>query len=166
MKWLFCGLSFGLLIFASLTLAGCGGAQTTASDSSADLHDHAHDTHGDEHEHVHSESFVEVLTEVEQLLAEIKTAFAADDLETADGPVHGIGHLLEELPQLAAKASPSEPDRQQVKQAVDSLMDGFAALDERVHGGDGAGKSYDEVANQIDEAIATLKAIKLPESQP
>ena len=166
MKWLFCGLSFGLLIFASLTLAGCGGGQTTASALSADQHDHDHEAHGDEDDHVHSESFAEVLTEVEELFAEIKTAFAADDLDTADGPVHGIGHLLEELPQLAAKESPSESDRQQVKQAVDSLMDGFAAVDERIHAGEGAGKSYDEVATEIDEAIAKLKAIKLPESQP
>ena len=46
------------------------------------------------------------------------------------------------------------------------MMESFAAVDERVHGGDGVGKSYDEVAIQIDEAIARLKAMKLPESQP
>ena len=42
----------------------------------------------------HSESFADALTKVEQLRAEIKTAFTADDLGKADGPVHEIGHLL------------------------------------------------------------------------
>ena len=157
--------SFALLVLVGVSFAGCGGAQTTACSLSAAQHVRDHyEILGDEH--AHSESFAETLTEIDDLRAEVKKSFAADELDKADGPVHGIGHLLQELPQLAAKESPSESDRQQVKQAVDMLMESFAAVDERVHGGDGVGKSYDEVAIQIDEAIARLKAMKLPESQP
>ena len=39
-------------------------------------------------------------------------------------------------------------------------------FDERVHHGNSAGKGYDEVASEIDEALGKLKAINLPESQP
>lgn len=156
----------GLFMLVGIALVGCGGTQTTASNPSADQHDHDLEPHGDDHEQAHTESFAEALTEVEELCAEIKTAFAAGDLGKADGPVHEIGHLLEELLELAAKESLSEADQQQVKQAVDSLMNSFAALDERVHGGDSAGKSYDEVATQIDAALAKLKSLGQKEPTP
>ena len=151
---------------AVISLAGCGASGTTASTPPAEKHDHDHHDHehGDEHGHAHPESLAEALTEVEELHAKIKTAVAADDLETADPPLHELGHLLEELPELAQKESLSEEDQQQVKQAADSLMDSYGAFDERIHGGESKGKSYDEVADQIDEAISKLKAIKLPES--
>lgn len=153
MSWL------GLVAVACVSVAGCGGAQTTASNPTSQQHDHEHASHGDEHEHAHPESFTETLTKVDELRAKIKTAFAAGKLEEADGPVHEIGHLLEEIPELAAKQSLPDADQQQVKQAVDALMESFAALDERLHGGDSAGKSYDEVAAQIDSALAELKTI-------
>ncbi len=161
----FRGFSFGVLVVASISLAGCGTSQTPASTSPADQHDHEIESHADDHEHTSPESFAGVLTELDELRTAIKAAFAAGDLEQADGPVHAVGHFLEELPELAAKESASEADRQQIKQAVDSLMGSFAALDERVHGGDAAGKSYDEVASEVDEALATLKAIELPEDR-
>lgn len=157
MSRVFC---FGLLIIGSLSLAGCGGEPSTASNPSAESHGHDHEAHGDEHGHAHPQSFAEAVAEIDRLRAEIKTSFAAGDLAKADGPVHEIGHLLEELPQLAAKQSLSEAEQQeQVKQAVGSLMDSFAALDERVHGGDSAGKSYEEVAAQIDAAFAELNSV-------
>ena len=165
MNPMFRGFSFGLLMLASISLAGCGGSQTTASTSPADQHDHDKESHADEREHSHPESFGGALTELDELCAAVKTAFAAGDSEKADGPVHAVGHLLEELPELAEDESLSNSSQQQVKQAADSLMSSFAALDERLHGGDAVGKSYDEVASEIDEALAKLKAIKLPEDQ-
>jgi hypothetical protein len=164
MNPMFRKLALVLLMHASISLVGCGGAQTTAPNSPADRHDHDHKTHADGH--AHPESFAAAVTEVEQCRAEIKTAFASDDLAKADGPLHEIGHLLKKLPELAAKEPLSETDQQQVKQAVDSLMDSFAELDERVHSGGRAGKSYDDVANDIDKAIAKVNAIKLQETQP
>ena len=57
-------------------------------------------------------------------------------------PATGAGASSMALSELAAKDSLSEADQQQVKQSVDSLMDSFGAVDERLHGGDDAGKSY------------------------
>jgi len=44
-------------------------------------------------------------------------------------------------------------------------MDSFAALDERVHGGDSAGKSNDEVAAPIDSTLAESRSIGKGNSQ-
>ena len=170
MTWMSRECLYGLLMLASLSLAGCGDSPTTAPDSPAEQQDHDHQAHGDEHEHAHahSESFAEALTEVEEFHAAIKAAIGANDLDKADGPIHEVGHVLEELPKLAAKESLPESDLEQVKQTVDTLMDRFGAVDERIHDGDadGAAKLYDEIAEEVDEAIAALKAIELPESQP
>ena len=169
-----CQFTAAVFATVAISLAGCGASGTTASTPPAEKHNHEHhdhdheghdhEGHGDEHGHAHPESFAEALTEVVELHAKIKTAVAADDLKTADPPLHELGHLLEELPELAQKESLSEEDQQQVKQAAESLMDSYGAFDERIHGGESKGKSYDEVADQIDEAISKLKAIKLPES--
>jgi len=141
-------------------LTGCGSSGTAAPTTSAADHDddHDHDAHGD-HPDGTSASLAGAVSEVERLRGEIQAAFAAGQLEKADGPVHAIGHLLEDLPKLAATKSLSEADQQQVKRSVDALMNNFAALDERVHGGDSAGKSFDEVAAQIESALTELKSI-------
>jgi hypothetical protein len=157
MNLMFRSFYLGLFVVAGVSLAGCGGSQTTASNSSADHHDH--ETHGDEHKHTHPESFADALTEVDELRAKVETAFAAGDLAKADGPVHEIGRLLEELPELATKEARSAANQQKVKRAVDSLMECFAELDTRVHGRDSAGKSYAEVADQINAALTDLKSV-------
>jgi hypothetical protein len=148
-----------LVAITCVSVVGCGDAQTAASNPQSKQHDHEHASHGDEHEHAHPQMFAETLTKVDELRTKIKTAFAAGKLDEADGPVHEIGHLLEDSPVLAAKESLSEADQQRIKQSVDSLMECFGALDERVHGGDSAGKSFEEVAARIDSALAELKSI-------
>ena len=165
MSPMFCRFSFCVVMLASFSLAGCGNGEASNSNGSAGDHDHDHD-HGhdhDEHGHAHPESLAEALTQVEELYAEMKAAFAEDDLEKADGPLHEIGHVLEALPELAAKESLPEADQEQIKTAAEALLDRYGEVDERIHGGEG--KSYDDVAAQVDEAIATLKAIKLPEGE-
>lgn len=159
---------------AAVFLTGCGRSESTVSRPSGEHgnhqhdgdHEHDHESHGDSQAHSEPESLADAVAEIERLRGAIDQGFAAGDLDQADGPVHEIGHLIEELPELAAKESVSEEDQQQVKQAVDSLMDSFAALDERVHGGASAGKSYDDVASQVDDAMAILRAIEPPEEQP
>jgi hypothetical protein len=149
--------SYGLFVLVGVALIGCGGSETTASSSSVDQQDH--EARVDDHEHAHPESFAGAVTKVEELLADIKTSMAAGDLAKADGPVHEVGHLLEKLLELASTESLSEADQQQVERAVDSLMDSFAALDERVHGGESKGKSYDEVAAPIEAALSEVRSI-------
>jgi len=154
----------GLFMFVGIELAGCGGDQTITFNPPVDQHDHEQVAHGVGHGLAGPESFADALKKFDKLRGEIKASFAAGDLTKADGPVHEVGHLLEELPESAAKESQSEAEQRQVRRAVDALMDSFAAIDERVHGGDTAGKSYEEVAARIDAAFAALNLIAKEES--
>jgi hypothetical protein len=172
-------LCAGLLL--AVWLAGCGPTASTVSqpageqvdhdDDHGDDHDNDHgddqdhDTHADHQSHAEPKSLAQAITEVENLRNAIRDAFAADDEDQAHGPLHSVGHLLEELSTLAAEESLSEAEQQKVEQAVDSLMESYGAVDARLHGDEAAGKSYDEVAAEIDEALTKLKAIELPKDQ-
>ena len=166
LRWLACLV--GLVGVAGLI--GCGSSETTRPVSVAEEHEHEHEhdgeSHEDNHAHAESESLADAVATIERLRSSVQESFAAGELDEADGPVHEVGHLLEELPELAAGESLSAIQQEQVKQAVDSLMDSFAALDERLHGGSDVGKSYDEVAAQIEEALAELKTVCQEESAP
>jgi hypothetical protein len=116
---------------------------------------HHHHEHGD-HDDEHHESYADAVAELDQLRGEVKDALAAGDLKKADGPVHEIGHILEELPELAAKETELATD-DTIKPAVDDLFECFNDIDLKLHD-DGAGKTYDEVADRIDAAIATLRS--------
>ena len=152
------GLSLSIL--ASIVLAGCNGASEPETSDGAHGHDHGA---GHSHEHATLETFAEALKEVESLHAKIKEGFEADDIDAAHDPLHEIGHALEELPKLAGEESLSEEDQQQVKKSVDTLMDSYGAVDERLHADETVGKSYDEVSEQIDAAMAELQAIEVSE---
>jgi hypothetical protein len=178
--------------FASVCvfLAGCGSPEsspaTPPEESNGDAHDHdgdAHDHDGDAHDHdgdhdhdgehdedadghSHPETLSGAFEELDELHAAIKEAFSAGDADKAHGPLHDIGHALEEVSALADKESLSEEDQAKVKGAIDQLFDGYGAVDERMHKGEEAGKSYDEVADAVDDAMDVLRATINPEQQP
>ena len=113
----------------------------------------------DRQEPQYSESLNDSVADAKRLNDEIRDAFAAGDLQAADGPVHEIGHLLASLSERVGQMSLSEADQQKVDFATNSLMDCFGALDERLHGGESKGKSYGNVAESIDTALSELIAI-------
>jgi hypothetical protein len=76
-------------------------------------------------------------------------------MEKADGPVHELGHILEDVPGLAEKASLGAPERAEIKEAVEVLLDTFTKIDDKIHSGKGA--TYEEFSSQIDDAMATLR---------
>jgi hypothetical protein len=110
--------------------------------------------HDDDDEHEHHESYAAAVQELDGLRLAAKNAMAEDNLKAADDAVHEIGHILEELPALAEKEIGAADD--QVKPAIDELFDCFDQIDQKLEGG--AGKTYDEVAERIDVAMATLRS--------
>lgn len=156
-----------LALFGSTAaLIGCGSSEARSPVAVVDEHDHHHTSHDDSHEHTPSGSLANLVTKVEELSATIQDAFKAGDPEKGHGPLHEIGHVLEALPEIAAKESLASAQQEQLKAAVDSLMDSFGALDERLHGSGNDGKSFDEVAAQIEAAMFKLKAVCEGEQTP
>lgn len=148
---------FMLLVVGSLScgllLVGCGGAEKPETGGAKVNGDHGHDH---DHDHEHPENYAEAVALVEKLAGEIQAALAENDLEKADGPVHEIGHILEDVAELAVVANLSEESLNSVKAAVDSLMADFAAVDATIHGREG--KTYADVAESVQAAIQALKA--------
>jgi len=159
----------GLLGLSVASIGGCGPSaqdtpKPTAANGNAQDHDHDHDhEHDHDHDHDHddatSQSLAEAVGEVERLRAEIEQSLAAGDLDAADGPVHKIGDVLETIPGLAEKQQLDAAALATVNKAVDELFDCFGAIDERIHHGEPAGRTYADVSDQVRAALATLQGV-------
>ncbi|HEX4146580.1 MAG TPA: hypothetical protein VHY91_23970 [Pirellulales bacterium] len=146
-----------LLLSGSLLVFGCNPAGPPASSGQASnrLGDHEHDhDDGNADEHEHHETYAEAVKELDSLRLAVRDAMASSNMDAADDAVHEIGHILEELPALAAKETRTADET--IKPAIDKLFDCFDQIDEKLEGG--AGKTYDEVAEHIDVAMATLRS--------
>jgi len=125
-----------------------------------DHHEHAHD-HADDHAHA-AENLPAAVAEVVRLDEKIRQAFAVNDTAAADGPVHEIGHLLEQLPELAA-AYGQGIDVAAVTKSAGLLFAAYSRIDEKLHGG--AGSDYDTEAPGIARELATFRAFLVPVDQ-
>ena len=98
------------------------------------------------------------IAQLEKLCADVKAHLAAGDHEKADGPVHMVGHLLEELGELVAKEKPAA--EAEAKQALEAIFESFDKLDTVIHGADEEARKkldYAEHAPAIEAALAKLK---------
>ena len=145
--------SLGLLVLVGCNTAEDQNAPIPADASQVDEHGHAHGEGG----HEHAESLGEAVEELTELRNTVRDAFAAEDPDTAHGPLHDVGHILEEVSEMAEKEELSEEQLASVKSAVDKLFDSFGAVDKMMHGEEGS--EYSEVSGDIDAAIATLTEI-------
>ena len=133
-----------------------------------DAHAHSHDDHDHGHDHDHKQShapgkptvdFPAAVAEVVRLDDTIRKAFAKQDTAAADEPIHAIGHLLEQLPELA-EAHGSGVDVAAVKKSPGLLFEAYARIDGKLHGGDGS--DYDTEAKGIARELATFRAFLVP----
>jgi outer membrane murein-binding lipoprotein Lpp len=136
------------LVLSMLALCGCNSSKPSSNPSSET---EQHDDNGEKH----AETYAAAVDNLNELATSIKEALTANDEDKAHDPLHKIGHVLEEIPALANKESFNDEDKEAIKKAVDELFDCFGKLDEKMHGKEGA--TYDEVANRIEQALATLQ---------
>jgi hypothetical protein len=94
----------------------------------------------------------------------VRDAFAQDDIETAHGPLHDVGHLLEDLPGLAEKHGHVDDALAVVKEESDKLLDLFGKVDAKLHGDEGS--TYDEVSAEIDASIERLEHPEAKQAEP
>jgi hypothetical protein len=140
---------------------GCNQPNRSASPKGGAVQDdsHNHDDlkgdHDDEEEP--PSTFAEAVQQIASLRDQIKEAFAGDDLNEADHAVHEIGHVFKHVAPLASKEGLSDEQQKHVSDAVDQLFECFGAIDKKLHGREG--KSYAEVEEQVDGAIAMLQSL-------
>lgn len=99
-------------------------------------------------------TYGEAVTAIVDMNETIRQAFAASDVDGAHAPLHTIGHILDDVAELAEKAEMTDEQRQSVKAAVETLFDEFGSVDATMHGAEG--KTYDEASTQIDASLAVL----------
>lgn len=153
-------LTVAIALLACYPLSGCGNGGDPENAAQSEAHDdHDHDHHGEEgHGHDHPETLAEAVAEIAATSDAIKAAMEADDLKKADGPVHSIGHLLEELEELAKKQELSEEQMTVLTTARDALFEAFAGLDETIHGKTD-GKSWADVSETIQKSVSELQSL-------
>jgi hypothetical protein len=124
--------------------------------------DHGHD-HGHDHEHEHEhESLAAALTELTKLRDTIRDGFAKNDIDAAHDPLHEVGHVLEEIPELAEKEKLPAEAITIIKASVEELFDAFGAVDKGMHGGESV--KYADVSGKIDAAVTAITAAAAPPS--
>lgn len=153
----------GLVFIYSGFCHGCAdtGPVTTSQSSGTAAHEDDH-RHGDDHNH--PESLEDGLKELATLRDTVRDAFAKNDTETAHGPLHDVGHLLEDITALTAKRGLSDEAIATAKQNIETLFDSFGAVDKTMHGKEGS--TYDEVSAEIDAAIQALQALTSATTAP
>lgn len=129
--------------------------------------EHGHDEHGghdhgehgdDEHDHEGPESFAEALASVTSMKTTICKAFADETPDAAHDELHEIGHLLEEIPELAAKVDGiSKEQIAKVEAAVEKLFEGFGELDHTLHD-TSAEVDVAALEKQLTDAISELES--------
>jgi ABC-type Zn2+ transport system substrate-binding protein/surface adhesin len=129
-----------------------------------DEHAHSHDDHDHDHDQSHAPGkpavdFPGAVAEVVRLDDTIRKAFAEQDTAAADEPIHAIGHLLEQLPELA-NAHGSGVDVAAVKKSSGLLFEAYSRIDGKLHGGDGS--DYDTEAQGIARELSTFRAFLVP----
>ncbi len=129
-----------------LMFAGCGEGTTGEKQTGSDK------SHPD-----HAETLEGAMKELAGFKTAIQKAFEDKKPGSAHDALHEVGHVLEELPELAKKEEMSEENIKTLKDAVDVLFDGFGELDKSMHGK--TGKSYEEVAKSLDDAMTTLNGL-------
>jgi len=134
------------VVAMSLAFVGC---EPMPKKPAAGGHDHAHTHEG-------PDSYSAAVTDIEKYQGIVKKAFEDNKIDDAHDALHDIGHAIESIGKLAAKEGFAEADLASAKKATESLLDAFGAIDETLHGG--KGKSYSEVSDQVDGALATLNS--------
>ena len=160
-KWAVAAVAcYGWVTLGCTPPASAPAVKTNAPPMAAEDLPHVHDEEHEHGDHVHASTYAAAIAQIDSLRSEIKAAFEKGDGNAADGSVHALGHALEDVNTLAKEASLNAADQAAVGVAVETLLDAFDRVDQKIHGHDGA--VYNDVATEVDAAMATLKKFVAP----
>ena len=145
----------GCLVLACCFVMGC----SPAAKPPAKPDDHADHDHTDDHDH--PKTLAAGITSLETLCGDVKAAMAEKDVKKADPVLHEIGHLLEDIQSLLKAAKLPLEVNDSANSAIDEIFECFDKIDITLHESKDAKESgvatYDEMADRIAAALATLK---------
>lgn len=162
--WVSC---LGIALLAN----GCAPSAPTPAARHPEVgHDHDHD-HDHDHKHDHdghgvkADTLADGVKELGKVIAAAKRALAERDFDEADGHVHMVGHLVDDLHRLVAGAKLPVDAEAAAKKALDDVFASFDALDTTLHAADEAVRTdidYAEHEPQIAAALNTLTGLASP----
>ncbi len=141
-----------------------------------DGHGHDHDEHGHDHDgeehhehahdddHKHAKTYDEAVGELSAMHKTIADAFADDKPDDAHGPLHDVGHLLDNTETLVKESDMDDATKKKLYSAIEQLFEAYGAVDDKMHDAD-EGKDYADVAEQIETAMSTLTAQSQPSKE-
>jgi hypothetical protein len=169
----------GLTVMAaamSLLAVGCAPAKppqakpaATAAAHNHDDHAHdegkksSHDDHAHDHdhgEHTAHDTLAGALAELEKICVTVKEELSKKNLDEADGHVHMVGHLVDDMHRLIDSGKFADDAKAAAKKALDEVFDCFDKLDTALHSSDEKVKEaidYLEHEPRIQAAVAELK---------
>jgi hypothetical protein len=163
-------LNRSLVLPLACLAIGCSPAAppaATARVEQSHAHDHDHDHSHDGHDHGDEDydspnTIAAGIAALEKMCGEVKAELAEGDLDDADGKVHMVGHLLDDLRVLMIDSKPAVEVETAAKKALDEVFDCFDKMDTALHAADEAERKaldYADHAPTIEAAITTLKSL-------
>lgn len=149
---------------SSMAVALALGLAVPACSPPAPPAEHRHE-HGHEHAvHDHPDTLAEGIAELTRAATDVEKHLAAGATDAADGIVHGIGHIVEDIQAILPKEKLSAEGRAAAAKALDEIFECFDAIDTALHAPAGKGTPpadvHAGVKERIEAAIAALQAAR------
>lgn len=144
-------------------IVGCGTSAPPAASrpetTPATVHEaHVHD-HGHGHDHDEPDTFAGGVAKLTALAEDLADKLADDAGGAADDAVHGIGHVLEAVRELAVKEGLADAARK----GLDELEECFGKVDEAFHSGDDKAdpkQVLESMKERLEAAFTALREVK------
>lgn len=162
------------VVAVGVVAAGCGRAPAPAAKKvvpAVAVHDHDED-HGHDHDHDHGhadheshDTLTDALTELKKVCVNAKGELAAKNLDKADGHVHMVGHLIDDMHKLVGTSQLPAEGQAAAKKALDEIFECFDDLDSALHSSDSAVREavdYLKHEPKIDAAIRVIEQLVGP----
>jgi hypothetical protein len=144
-----------------LGVVGCGTSAPPATVRPATAPATAHEDHDHDHGHPHDEpdTFAAGVAKLKALGEDLADKLADDAGAAADDAVHGIGHVLEAVRELAAKEGLADA----ASKGLDELEECFGKVDEAFHSGDDKvdpKQVLESMKQRLEAAFTSLQEVK------
>lgn len=143
----------GLLLI--LVISGCSNQDSSQSQNNSRSGTTTEVHHDHDHGHIDQFTFREIAEKLIDMDGQIRNGLASDDEHAAHEPLHEVGHVLENLSNLARNEGLSKDVVEAVEQAKEDLFTAFGNIDKTFHGEEGS--TYDEESSVIQSALSVVK---------